>query len=64
MLHCRDFPGGSVIGNPSCSAGDRGSISGQGTKIQQHAAEQLSPCAAPEEPVSHNRRVRTPQYPT
>ena len=53
-----------MIGNPSCSAGDRGSISGQGTKIQQHATEQLNPCAAPEESVSHNWRVRTLQDPT
>ena len=28
-----DFPGGPVAKNPSCNAGDAGSIPGQGTKI-------------------------------
>ena len=37
----RDFPGGPVIKNPPCNAGDMGSILGRGTKIP-HAAEQLS----------------------
>ena len=40
-----DFPGGPVVKNLACNAGDRGSIPGQGTKIP-HAAEQLS--------LSHN----------
>ena len=41
----RDFPGGPVIKNPSCNAGDvHGSIPGCRTRIP-HAAEQLSPCA-------------------
>ena len=38
-----DFPGGSAVKNPACSAGDAHSISGQGTKIP-HATEQLSLC--------------------
>ena len=40
----RDFPGGPVVKNPPYSAGDMGSIPGQGTKIP-HAAGQLSPRA-------------------
>ena len=40
-----DVPGGPVVKNLACNAGDRGSIPGQGTKIP-HAAEQLS--------LSHN----------
>ena len=39
----RDFPGGSVVKNPPSSAGDAGSVPGQGTKIP-HAAGQLSLC--------------------
>ena len=38
----RDFPGGPVIKNPPCDAGDTGSIPGQGTKIP-HTTEKLSP---------------------
>ena len=49
-LHLRDFPGGPVVKNPLYSAGDRGSIPGQGTKIP-HAEGQLSPCA--QLPSSH-----------
>ena len=40
----RDFPGGPVIQNPPCNAGDMNSIPGQGTRIP-HTARQLSPCA-------------------
>ena len=40
----RDFPGGPVVKNPPCNAGDVGSIPGQGTKIL-HAVGQLSPHA-------------------
>ena len=29
----RDFPGGSVVRNPPCNAGDVDSVSGVGTKI-------------------------------
>ena len=39
----RDFPGGPVVKNLPSSAGDKGSIPGQGTNIP-HAAGQLSPC--------------------
>ena len=44
------FPGGPVVKNPPCNAGDSHSIPGGGTKIP-HAAEQLSPCATATEPV-------------
>ena len=37
----RDFPGGPVVKNPRCNAGDAGLIPGQGTKIP-HAEKQLS----------------------
>ena len=37
----RDFPGGPVVKNLPCNAGDVGSIPGQGTKIP-HDAGQLS----------------------
>ena len=33
--HLRDFPGGPVVKNPPCNAGEVGSIPGQGTKILQ-----------------------------
>ena len=45
IVRLLDFPGGPVVKNLACNAGDRGSIPGQGTKIP-HAAEQLS--------LSHN----------
>ena len=48
-----DFPGGPVVKNPPCNAGDMGSIPGQRTKIP-HAAEQLSLSATTTEHVSHN----------
>ena len=38
----RDFPGGPVVKNPPCNAGDMGSIPSQGTEIP-HTTEQLSP---------------------
>ena len=41
----RDFPCGPVVKNPSCNAGDSGSILGWETKIPD-AVEQLSLCAA------------------
>ena len=40
----RDLPGGPVVKNPSCNAGDAGLIPGQETKIP-HAVGQLSPHA-------------------
>ena len=35
---CRDFPGGPVVENPTCNAGEAGLLPAQGTKIP-HAAE-------------------------
>ena len=40
----KDFPGGPVVKNLPCNAGDKGSIPGWGNKIPQ-AMEQLNPCA-------------------
>ena len=51
--HKRDFPGGPVVKNTSCNAGDKGSIPGQETKIPR-AEKQQSPCTATTEP-SHSR---------
>ena len=38
----RDFPGGPMVKNLLCNAGDTGLIPGRGTKIP-HAVRQLSP---------------------
>ena len=46
----RDFPGGPVVKNPPCNAGDVGSIPGRRTKIP-HAAGQLSLRATTTEPT-------------
>lgn len=54
----RDFPGGPVVRNPSCSAGNLSSIPGQGTKTL-HAAGQLSTRSVTTEAVFHER-VRAP----
>ena len=43
------FPGGPVVKNPPCNAGDVGSIPGQGTKIP-HAEKQPSLSNATTEP--------------
>ena len=48
-----DFPGSSVVENLPWSAGDMGSIPGQGTKILQ-AMEKLSPRARTGESMRHN----------
>ena len=48
-----DFPGGPVVKNLLCSAGDAGSIPGWGTKIP-HAMEQLSLHATTGQSVHHN----------
>ena len=53
--HFRDYPGGPVVKNPPSSAGDMGSIPGQGTKIP-HVEEQLSPEATTRESVCRNKR--------
>ena len=44
-----DFPGGSLVENSPSSAGDVGSIPGQGTKVP-HPMGQLSQCIATTEP--------------
>ena len=49
-----DFPGGSVVKNSPCKAGDMGSIPGWGTKIP-HATGQLSLCVATIEPRTTTR---------
>ena len=49
----RDFPGGPVVKNPPCIAGEAGLTPGQGTKIP-HAAEQPGPLATTREPRCHN----------
>ena len=48
-----DCPGSPVVKNPPWSAGDAGSIPGQGTKIPQ-AEERVSPQDTTREPVLHN----------
>ena len=48
----RDFPGGPVVENLPCNAGDTGLIPGGGTKIPQ-AKEQLT-LYTTREPTSHN----------
>ena len=45
-----DFPGGPVVKNPPCNAGDAGPIPSQRTKIS-HAVEQLWPCTTTTEPT-------------
>ena len=40
-MHAGDFPGGPVVKNLPCNAGDAGLSSGQGTKIPQ-TVEQVS----------------------
>ena len=49
-----DFPGGSVVKNLPCNAGDMGLIPGWGTKIP-HATGQLSLCATTRQPVLCNK---------
>ena len=49
LLKFRDFPGGTVVKNPPANAGNSG-LSPGSRKIP-HAAEQLSLCATPTEPV-------------
>ena len=54
------LPGGPVVKNSPCNAGDWGLIPGQGTKIP-HPAGQLSLSATPREPTRHNQRVHSQQ---
>ena len=49
----RDSPGGPVVKNPPCNAGDMGSIAGWEPKIP-YAVKQLSPRATTTDPVRHN----------
>ena len=49
-LKNEDFPGGPVVKNRPCSAGDVSLIPGPGTKIP-NAAGQLSPCGATQDPT-------------
>ena len=53
----RDFPGGPVVKNLPCNAGDVCSLPGQGTKIS-HAMEQLGLHATAGESVCHSERSR------
>ena len=48
-----DFHGSSVAGHPLCSAGDAGSIHGQGTKIS-HDVGQLACIPQLREPTCNN----------
>ena len=50
----RDFPGGPVVKSLPGSAGDMGSVSGQGTKIP-HAMEQLSLWASTRQTTHHTK---------
>ena len=50
LTYCGDFPGGPVLENSLCNAGEVGLIPGQGTKIP-HAVEQPVPRDATTEPV-------------
>ena len=50
QIHPEEFPGGPIVKNPPCNAGDTGSILGWGTKIL-HAMEQPSPPATTTELV-------------
>ena len=53
----RYFPGGPVVKNLPCNAGDVGLISGRGTEVP-HATEQLGLRAAA--PVSHRPHLESP----
>ena len=53
-----NFPGGPVVKNPSCSAGNTDSIPGLRTKIA-HGVGQLSPYATSTEPALYSLRAAT-----
>ena len=57
----RDFPGGPLVKNLPCSAGDVGSIPSWGIQILQ-AVRLLSPHAL--EPTLHNRRSQHNEKPS
>ena len=46
-----DFPGGPLVKNRFCNAGDTGSIPGWGTKIPHAAGQLLNLCTASNEPA-------------
>ena len=50
------FPGGLVVKNPLCSAGDMGLIPGQRTTIPQ-AMEQWSPSTTTRKPMCHKQKM-------
>ena len=56
---CRsgDLPGGPVVKNPSCSAGNTSSIPGRRSQFPDQ--RQLSPLATTREPMCHNYRAHT-----
>ena len=56
IVYYRNFPGGPVVRNPPCNAGDMGSIPGQRTEVP-HAMGQLIPQVTTREPVGRNWRV-------
>ena len=53
-----DFPGGPVVKNPTCNAGDARLIPGWGTKVP-HATRQLSPHTTTTEPACRDYRAHT-----
>ena len=55
-FNSRDFPGGPVVKNLLCKAGDVGLIPGEGTKIP-HASKQLRLPILTTEPEHHNQRT-------
>ena len=56
----QDFPGGPVVKNLPCNAGDMGSIPGRGPKIP-HAMGQLSRRATTrDKPTHHNKDPACP----
>ena len=55
-----NFPGGPVVKNLPCNAGDKSLIPGWGTKIL-HALEQLSSHTATTKSEHHNWGVCAPQ---
>ena len=58
-----DFPGGTVVKNLSCNAGDTCSIPGKVSKIP-HAAGQLSLRIITGESEQHNKKAHMPQVKT
>ena len=56
-----DFPGGPVVKNLPCNAGDMGLISGRGTKIPNAGSPQLlSPCTTTKDPARGNQDPKCP----